>query len=274
MTKNKDVQEISQAAIDITNFLDADYIEELEYELSREDAVAESTFLVDIDEELQQQLDNDMVSPEWIRDHAPWKQQPNEDNDDYFMFTFFCGLPVNKWDVKDAYLAYLRATDDEYNKNDENIFILTAENNKWLIRRSSYIAYKDWVNRKREEIEQLNAIANFRNNQASILNRISRAASHLVEKIAVKIERIDPDEISVRDIPTFVNSVSNILNIAADAEARILAVSELLEMFENEMSADRLREHVYGTNLGIDNKPNKRIENKGTKKAKKGPKNA
>src|SRR5690606_25266826 len=86
-----------------------------------------------------------------------------------------------------------------------------------------------------------------------MLNRISKAASSLVDKIAKKIELIDPDEISVRDIPSFVSSISNFLNIASDAEARILAVSELLAIYEDELNIGRLREHVYGTNLGIDN---------------------
>lgn len=265
---SKDLNKLSKEAKDITDFLDADYLEELEYELVREEAIPESTFLVDIDKELQEQLDGDMVSPEWIRDFAPWKQQPNESNDEYYLFTFFCGLPVNKWDYKDAYMAYLRSSDEKYDDSMLDLFVEVAESKMWLIRRSSYMAYVDWVNRKREEIEQLNAIANFRNNQASMLNKISKAAASLVDKISKKIELVDPDEISVRDIPAFINSLSSFLNIASDAEARILAVSELLDKFEDELQADRLREHVYGTNLTVESSEPKKISKKTNKKGK------
>ena len=84
-----------------------------------------------------------------------------------------------------------------------------------------------------------------RNNQASLLYNISIATVKLVEKLAERIEYIDAEEIRVTDIPKFISALSNFIGIAADAEARILSISGLLAVLEDQIDRKIFQDNLF-----------------------------
>jgi hypothetical protein len=107
------------------------------------------------------------------------------------------------------------------------------------------VRYLEWLNRKKSEMEQLKQIADFRNSQATLLQQAGLATIELVRKLTDKIESIEANDIRTQDIPSFIGALSTFLNLASDAEARVLSISTLLDMLEDEIDSKILKDHLF-----------------------------
>lgn len=205
--------------------------------------ITSGLFELDYEDEFLERLQDDSITAEWLEENAIWLQLENESDEAYSAFKKFLALPIDKWA-----LTAIRG----HNKEDvEGYYKLYY----WKKRRLFYIKYLDWYERKRQEMEHLNSIAMYRVNQAKILQNTSNSALTLIEKIQKRIDDIDPDEIKVSNIPQFINSLGTFVNLAADAEARALAVDKLLQIHAEELVALDLKQHLDMINAGEHNEP-------------------
>lgn len=191
-------------------------------------------------------LENDSMTVEWIKENAAWKQLPQESDIMYLAFRYYIDLPFDKWGYEDAFDTFVAHT----NRNDFvlNEYQAMYEGNQWLERRMAFMRYTEWIKRKNDELTQLQSISNFRNNQASLLSEASNASVVLVRKLAERIESLDPNEIKPSAIPGFISAISSFVSLASDAEARVLSVSQLLELFADELDDQILKKHLFYVN--------------------------
>lgn len=181
-----------------------------------------------------QSLEEGNITPEWIEENAIWLQYDDESDDDYQLFRNYVSKAIDDW-------SFAPHTE-------------IAKKNYWKNRRLAYLKYKEWLQRRKEEIAQLDAINQFRINEVEILSQTSKSVLTLVEKLQKKIETVDIEEIATRDIPSFINSLAKFSEMASDARARALAVDKLLQLHEEEMDAALLRQTVaeLSANGGFD----------------------
>lgn len=173
--------------------------------------------------EFYDRLKNDTLTPEWISNNALWLQFEDESDEEYEQFRFFVAQAIDDWLITDTGLA---------------------ERNLWRERRMMYLKYKEWLERRKAELEQLDDINEFQQNEAAILSHTSSSLLTLLDKLEQRINDIEPEDINVRDIPTFINAVSKFSELTADARARALAVDKLLKLHEEEMEAALLRQTI------------------------------
>jgi len=202
-----------------------------------------SELSVDLNPIFVEQLENDTLTAEWVVQYAPWKQQDDETDFEHLAFRYFTKLGIDQWDVAIARNNFIESTTQDSLTLDQWKNMHDAHD--WITRRVSFMKYLEWVTRKTDELDQLKNIGNFRSNQASLLSEASKASVELVRKLAKRIETLDADEIRVQDIPSFISSVASFLNLASDAEARVLSVSALLDAFADELDSSLLTEHLF-----------------------------
>lgn len=190
------------------------------------DGIFEATY----EEHFLSLLSNDEITPQWLEENAIWMQDEGETEDEYALFRQYLALPIDKWEVSDII-------------NDKAGQML-AEDKIWKQRRLLYLKYTEWFSRKQEEMAHLESIAKFRSVSADIMSAATNSSLTLVNKLKERIDTIDVDDIKARDIPSFIAALNNFVNIAADAQARTLAVDRLLQMFEEEINAADLKEHM------------------------------
>lgn len=193
----------------------------------------ENGFLdIEYEEEFQNLLDEDKITAEWVNENAIWMQLEDESDESYDMFKKYCALPIDKWDAKHL---------PQYKSSLVQSYI---DSHYWKQRRLLYLKYKDWFDKRKSELEHLEAISLYRDNQAKVLRSTSKSSLLLIEKLQQRIESIDADEIDPRNIPQFISAVSTFVSLAADAEARALAVDSLLGLHAEELSSLNLGKHM------------------------------
>lgn len=198
-----------------------------------EDGFMELTY----EQDFADMLEHDEITPEWIEQNAIWLQLESEDDEAYNLFKKYAALPIDKWNVSNLRNIDVKILEHYY------------ETYHWKKRRLLYLKYQDWFERKRQEMEHLSSIALYRKNQALILQNTSQSALTLISKLQEKIDTIDPDEIKVANIPSFISALSTFVSLAADAEARALAVDKLLTLYADELNAIDLKEHLEYINM-------------------------
>jgi len=185
---------------------------------------------LEYDAHFQQMLDADQITPKWVEENAIWMQLEGESDEAYEAFKKFVALPIDKWDVK-----FLPQTSNAQH------YSFTFH---WTKRRLLYLKYKEWLDKRRSELEHLEAISLYRDNQAKVLKSTTHSALTLIEKLRDRIDSIEPDDIDPRSIPQFISALSTFLELSADAEARALAVDSLLKLHAEDLSSLNLREHI------------------------------
>lgn len=195
--------------------------------------VEDGLFELTYEDDFENLLSDDAITPEWIAENAFWLQLEGESDEAYALFKKYVALPIDKWKIENLKTTESQKTILHYSQTFE-----------WQKRRLLYLKYQDWYLKKQQEMEHLNSIAMYRTNQAKILQNTSQSALALVEKLQQKIDSIEPDEIKVAAIPGFISALSTFVSLAADAEARALAVDKLLQLYGEELSALDLREHI------------------------------
>lgn len=214
-------------------------------EINKKDLLAIQTIevedgLLDLEYEsdFNNMLEEDSITPEWIQENAVWLQLDTEPDEAYTLFKEYVRLPIDKWKPNNM------------SKNAEELELIKKCFTKfeWKKRRLLYIKYQDWFEKKRQEMEHLNAISLYRQNQATILGDVSSSALTLVDKLRQKIDSIEPDDIKVSSLPTFISALSTFISLASDAQARALAVDKLLKLHAEELSALKLQEHIQYVN--------------------------
>ncbi len=187
---------------------------------------------IEYEEEFQELLDEDKITVEWVQENAIWMQLEGEDDDAYAMFKKYTALPIDKWDAK------------HLPQFPHDLVASYIENHFWKQRRLLYLKYKEWFDKRKSELEHLEAISLYRDTQARVLRSTSKSSLLLIEKLQQRIESIDAEEIEPRNIPQFIAAVSSFVDLAADAEARALAVDSLLRLHAEELSSLNLSRHM------------------------------
>lgn len=200
---------------------------------------------IEVDSELKTRLEENTITVEWIQNNAPWNQLPNEGDDEFSWFRWYTQLTVDTWNPDDTFeLSPFRL------EIDFEDWLRAFHEYHWVERRMAYVKYGEWVARKKDELEQLHHIANFRNTQAQLLTAASKAGLSLVEKLTKRLETLKPDDIKPHNIPSFVTALNTFLSMSADAEARLLAVTDLLDYYEADMAKADIRQHLFEANDG------------------------
>lgn len=193
----------------------------------------ESGFLdIEYEEHFQSMLDSDQITPQWVEKNAIWMQIKNEPDEAYEAFKKYTALPIDKWAAKDL-AGYDSKTISHY-----------IESYQWRKRRLLYLKYKEWFDKRKSELEHLQAISLYRDTQARVLKSTTQSALALVEKLQQRIDSMDADDIDPRNIPQFISALSTFVDLASDAEARALAVDSLLRLHAEELSSLHLSEHM------------------------------
>ncbi len=184
---------------------------------------------LEYDAHFQQMLDADQITPKWVEENAIWMQLEGESDEAYEAFKKFVALPIDKWEVR-----FVAVSNAQH-------YSLAFH---WTKRRLLYLKYKEWLDKRRSELEHLDAISLYRDNQARVLKSTTHSALTLIEKLRDRIDSIEPDDIDPRSIPQFISALSTFLELSADAEARALAVDSLLKLHAEDLSSLNLREHI------------------------------
>ncbi len=196
---------------------------------------------IEIDKIFERSLQEDTLTVEEVMESAPWKQLEEESELQYDTFKYYINLNIDEWQAIDV----LRFIDiDEANA------IEWSEEFQWKERRLAYLKYQEWLRRKKSELKHTEDIEEFRDSQAELLKSAGGATLNLISKLALRIEDLDPNEIKATDIPKFVSAISSFLDMTADAQARFLSVNELLALYENDLDADVIRQHVLLSEQG------------------------
>ena len=200
---------------------------------------------VELPKEFAYQMDKEEGPDDlYIMKEAPWLQMDNEDNDEYVLFKFYLGQPNAYWDIQRVYDSAVIEGDID----DLPLFGVTewqdiSEKHNWYVRRYSFIRYKEFMQRKRDESFQLEMLREFRNTQAQITSEAAVAAYSLLGKVTSRIDNLLPEEIDVKQLPNFLRAVSEILEVAADAEARVLSIGALMDMYSEEIDDKIVQKH-------------------------------
>ncbi|HNS42698.1 MAG TPA: hypothetical protein PKN22_08055 [Taishania sp.] len=196
---------------------------------------------IEIDKIFERSLQEDTLTVEEIMESAPWKQLEGESELQYDTFKYYINLNIDEWEAVNV----LRFIDiDEANA------VEWCDEFQWKERRLAYLKYQEWLRRKKSELKHTEDIEEFRDSQAELLKSAGSATLNLISKLALRIEDLDPNEIKATDIPKFVSAISSFLDMTADAQARFLSVNELLALYENDLDADVIRQHVLLSEQG------------------------
>lgn len=205
--------------------------------LSNDDLENELVPFIDIefDKDFERALAEDTLSFEELMQSAPWQQLENETDLQYEAFKYFVNLEIDDWDTEGV-LRFANFTKAEVNQ-----WSVTFQ---WNSRRMSYVKSQEWLRRKRKELEHKDGISDFRDTQADLLQTASKATLSLIGKLAQRINELDPSEIKSTDIPKYVTAVSQFIDMTSEAQARFLTLNELLALYEDDIDARAIREHM------------------------------
>lgn len=205
--------------------------------LSNDDLENELVPFIDIefDKDFERALAEDTLSFEELMQSAPWQRLENETDLQYEAFKYFVNLEIDDWDTESV-LRFANFTDAEVNQ--------WSATYSWNSRRMSYVKSQEWLRRKRKELEHKDGISDFRDTQADLLQTASKATLSLIGKLAQRINELDPSEIKSTDIPKYVTAVSQFIDMTSEAQARFLTLNELLALYEDDIDARAIREHM------------------------------
>lgn len=190
---------------------------------------------IEYDKDFERALAEDTLSFEELMQSAPWQQLENETDLQYEAFKYFVNLEIDDWDTEGV-LRFANFTKAEVNQ-----WSVTFQ---WNSRRMSYVKSQEWLRRKRKELEHKDGISDFRDTQADLLQTASKATLSLIGKLAQRINELDPSEIKSTDIPKYVTAVSQFIDMTSEAQARFLTLNELLALYEDDIDARAIREHM------------------------------
>ncbi len=200
---------------------------------------------VKINTELSTHLDDDTITVDWIQDNAPWNRLDTENDEEYKWFQWYTQITIDMWVPEESFeLSPFRE------EASLESWLKAYHENHWVERRMAYVKYGEWVARKKDELEQLHHIANFRSTQAELLTSASKAGLALVDTLTTRLQSLEPSEIKAHNIPSFVTALNTFLSMSADAEARLLAVTDLLDYYEVDMAQTDIRQHLFEANNG------------------------
>lgn len=188
---------------------------------------------IEIDKNFERSLEEDVISIDYIKEHAPWNRLSDESDEEYEAFTYFVNLTIDNWNVESV-LSYIVIEDVKR----------LAVKHQWRERRFAFLKYQEWLRRRKSEVKQVEDIQDFRDNQAEVLKDSSNAAIKLISKLNKRIELLQPDEIKAADIPKFVSALSSFIEMSTNAEARLMTINELLALYESEIDSNTITEHV------------------------------
>lgn len=200
--------------------------------LDIEDGLADLTY----EQHFESMLSDDTITPEWVENNAIWRQLKNEPEEAYEMFRKFASLPIDKWEPWQV-TGYDTTTVTAY----MNAFA-------WKKRRLLYLKYTEWLAKKKSELEHFEAISNYRDTQAKVLKSTARSSLLLIERLQERIENMSAEDIDPRNIPQFISALGNFVGLAADAEARALAVDKLMRLHAEDLSSLDLNTHIAQLN--------------------------
>ncbi len=195
---------------------------------------------VEYDEHFQSMLDSDQITPKWVEENAIWMRMAEESEEAYSLFTKYVALPIDKWSFKDLH------DDDVKVQHYMNIY-------HWRKRRLLYLKYKEWFEKRKSELEHLEAISLYRDTQAKVLKSTTESALTLIQKLQKRIDTMDAEDIDPRNIPQFISALSTFVGLASDAEARALAVDSLLKLHAEELSSLNLSVHMAAMSANKEN---------------------
>jgi len=193
---------------------------------------------IEFDKDFERALAEDTLSFEELMKSAPWQKLEDETDLQYEAFKYFVNLEIDDWDV-DSVLKFANFTVAEVNQWSAAF--------RWNSRRMSYVKSQEWLRRKRKELEHKDGISDFRDTQADLLQTASKATLSLIGKLAQRINELDPSEIKSTDIPKYVTAVSQFIDMTSEAQARFLTLNELLALYEDDIDARAIREHMTFT---------------------------
>lgn len=190
---------------------------------------------IEIEKGFSRTLNEDNASVLDIIDNAPWNQLENESNLQYDAFKYYVNLSVDEWDPTDIqkFIDVPKTEITAWSKQFE-----------WGERRLAYMKYREWLRRKQDEISHQHNIGDFRDTQSNLLKQASGATLTLIGKLSERIQTLDPNEIKAPDIPKFVSAVSQFVDITTEAQAKFLAINELLALYEDEIDSKAVRDHI------------------------------
>lgn len=201
-----------------------------------EDELINAAFVdVEIDKAFERSLVEETITVEDLLSLAPWNQLEIESDAEYDAFKYYINLAIDEWDAGDI-KKFVDISDVEANR------LLAAYD--WKSRRLAHIKYQEWLRRKESEIAHKEEIGAFRDTQANLLKTASSATLSLIDKLSRRINLLEPDEIKAADIPKFVSAVSAFIDMTTDAQAKFLTVNELLALYEDDLDAKQVREHI------------------------------
>lgn len=190
---------------------------------------------IEYDKDFERALAEDTLSFEELMQSAPWQILEDESELQYEAFKYFVNLEIDDWDVESV-LKFANFTSAEVNQWSTKF--------QWNSRRMSYVKSQEWLRRKRKELEHKDGISDFRDTQADLLQTASKATLSLIGKLAQRINELDPSEIKSTDIPKYVTAVSQFIDMTSEAQARFLTLNELLALYEDDIDARAIREHM------------------------------
>lgn len=194
---------------------------------------------IEIEKGFERTLNEDTTTVLDIIDNAPWNQLEGETDAQYDAFKYYVNLSVDEWEPTD-----IQRFVDAPKQN----IIAWAKQFEWSERRLAYMKYREWLRRKQDEISHQHNIGDFRDTQSNLLKQASGATLTLIGKLSERIQTLDPNEIKAPDIPKFVSAVSQFVDITTEAQAKFLAINELLALYEDDIDAKAVRDHINYAN--------------------------
>ena len=201
-------------------------------DLNIEDGLTDITY----DNEFESMLNDDKITPQWVEQNAIWRKLKGEPEEAYEAFKKFVSLPIDKWQpwqVTGFEVVEVTAYMNAYN---------------WKKRRLLYLKYTEWLDKRKSELEHFAAISSYRDTQAQVLKSTTRSSLLLIQKLQERIETMSPDDIDPRSIPQFISALGNFVDLAADAEARALAIDKLMRLHAEDLSSLDLNTHIAQLN--------------------------
>lgn len=184
-------------------------------------------------------------SSEYLENEAPWIKLKGETDDEYQLYLTYQSMPIHIWNMKKVFQEFdVYFNSGSLRRLAFNKFKAVAYKNQWAIRRYAYHLYIDWLDSNNEMHKQLNLIAEYRKNQGIITKKATEASILLMDKVMDRIKDIgvihedgvSKDNIRIQDLPKFLGAVKDIVNMSADAEARLLSINVLLELHAKEIA--------------------------------------
>ena len=177
------------------------------------------------------------LTSEYLQKSAPWLKLKGETEEEYQLYLIYQSLPQHTWNLRTVFQEFDLYFNSETVKRVEfNKFKIITEKNHWHVRRYAYIVYTDWLTQQEDMRQQLFLIAEYRKNQGVLAKKATESAIKLMDVVSDKIEGLQKDDITPRDIPKFLDAVQKITSMAADSEARLLSINMLLELHSKEIA--------------------------------------